>query len=169
MAGRGWKTDLLKVHPNAWFTMFHHEIRAAAKRYDGLRVRPNVFSDVHWEKLLPDAFWAEFKNIRFMDYTKGWRRGTKEPLPKNYRLVYSASERTSLAQIRKYVIQWRQRVTVVFDVPKDKPLPKKWNGMRVVDGDVDDDLWSRPAGTIVGLRAKGRLRKADSGFKRKAS
>jgi hypothetical protein len=164
--GRGWKTSLLFDYPNAWFTMFHNEVRLAAKQFDALRCRPNIFTDVHWEKLLPEDFWTEFKQVRFQDYTKGWQRGFRTPLPRNYRLVYSASERTSIERIYQRVVEDRQRVTVVFDVHKKVPFPKRWHGMRLVDGDVDDDLWSRPAGAVVGLRAKGRLRKADSPFKR---
>ena len=161
--GRGWKTDLLVDHPNVWFTMFHHEIRAGFRRWPNLRVRPNVFSDVHWEKVLPDDFWTEFKKVRFMDYTKGWHR-RRNVLPKNYRLVYSAAERTSTERIREFV-DMGERVAVVFETY----IPKKWEGMRVVNGDKDDDLWSRPAGTIVGLSPKGQLRKLKTNFKKKAA
>jgi hypothetical protein len=140
-------------------------VTAASKKWPELRCRLNIFSDVHFEKLFPAEFWADFKKVRFQDYTKNWRR---LDLPKNYRLVYSASERTSIERMQEMTADGH-RVTVVFDVHKTKALPKKWEGMRVVDGDVDDDLWSRPAGAIIGLRAKGRLRAADSPFKRKVA
>ncbi len=50
-------------------------------------------------------------------------------------------------------------VTVVFAVKKGEPLPKTWNGYRVIDGDIHDLRFLDPEGVVVGLRAKGRAKK----------
>ena len=61
-------------------------------------------------------------------------------------------------------------MAVVIDVPKKK-LPSTWRGITVSDGDATDDLYTHPAGVIVGLAAKGVSKKVKeemrcSGFSR---
>jgi len=44
-------------------------------------------------------------------------------------------------------------------------IPKKYNGLKVIDGDKHDLRFLDPKGVIVGLVAKGRGRKVNqSGF-----
>ena len=47
---------------------------------------------------------------------------------------------------------------------KDNVLPDTWNGFKVVDGDVRDDLMLDVSGVVLGLRAKGKAKKDTSGF-----
>ena len=60
---------------------------------------------------------------------------------------------------------------MVFDVGRHGPLPSSWRGVKVVDGNLTDDLWAHPYGVIVGLNPKGPTnaaleRLAASGFAR---
>ena len=43
-------------------------------------------------------------------------------------------------------------------------LPRKWLGMRVINGDDHDLRFQDPAGVVVGLVAKGKARKQMSSF-----
>lgn len=161
--GRAWKTDLLLTEPDAWFSLLWHELDRVAVRDTDARCRPNVFTDVTWEDHLPPEFWEHHRQIRFGDYTKHWaRRG--RPVG-NYKVVFSVSEQTTDEQISGR-IEDGDNVVVVFNHPKGKPFPKTYKGWPLCDGDVDDDLWSRPHGYVIGLRAKGALRIARSPFKR---
>jgi hypothetical protein len=55
-------------------------------------------------------------------------------------------------------------IAVVFDTKKEDALPLEWKNRKVIDGDVDDVRWLDEKGVIVGLRAKGRGKKDNSGF-----
>jgi hypothetical protein len=86
-------------------------------------------------------------------------------------VVYSANENWSDDDIVE-TCNAGHRVAVVYAVPKGK-LPTEWNMVTVVDGDSTDDLYEHPAGTIVGLAAKGRTTEikeemARTGFARAA-
>jgi hypothetical protein len=55
----------------------------------------------------------------------------------------------------------RLNITVVFD---SHELPEYWQGRKVINGDETDLRFLDEPGTIVGLYAKGRARKDESGF-----
>ena len=48
-------------------------------------------------------------------------------------------------------------VAAVVDTPRGCLLPRKWNGFKVIDGDLSDARWLDPKSVIVGLRAKGNI------------
>jgi hypothetical protein len=152
-AGRARKTVFLATQPEAFLTLLTDEIRRASTRLGDIRVRLNTFSDLPWETIAPDLF-ASFPRVAFYDYTKWNDRG---PLPANYRLTYSASEKTSDAEISRRVRRG-ENVAVVFAVKPRQALPTEWRGLPVIDADKSDDRWSDPRGVVVGLRAKGRMR-----------
>ncbi len=54
----------------------------------------------------------------------------------------------------------KMNVAVVFA----GTLPKKWNGVKVVNGDEDDCRFLDKKNVVVGLKAKGKARKDTSGF-----
>lgn len=164
---RAWRTDLFLWNPREFYTLLWHQLERAERVYgEGFLFRPNVYSDVKWESLLPDEWWERFAHVRVMDYTKRWRR-PEFPRP-NYRLAYSAAAHTKFDQFKTRLASGAN-VAVVFDHPKDVPFPSQWKEFPLVDGDEHDNLWERPKGVILGLRAKGKLKKADSPFKRKLS
>jgi hypothetical protein len=83
-------------------------------------------------------------------------------MPKNYHLTFSLSE-TNMLQAKE-VLQLGGNVAMVFAVKKDKPLPKKHMGYKVINGDESDLRFLDAKNVIVGLHAKGRARKDTSGF-----
>lgn len=95
--------------------------------------------------------------LMFYDYGKDWSRLL---LPANYYLTYSASEKTSDADVLERVAAG-YNVAVVFKVGRTKPLPDTYLGVPVIDADKSDYRPADPRGQIVGLRAKGRMRKAE--------
>lgn len=113
----------------------------------GLRpvIRPNLISDIRWEKHGLPQRWH---NILWMDYTKiPNRRG----LPPNYRLTFSFSG-NNLDACRKALANGMN-----VAVPFLGSLPDRWLGHPVIDGDEHDLRFLDPHPCIVGLRAKGRL------------
>jgi hypothetical protein len=160
------RTAFLLEHPEAFATLVMHEVgRAWAEHGIRLRVRMNGFSDLLWEKLMPELF-STFPLVRFYDYTK--HPAGSRTVPANYHLTYSASERTDDATFAPAAADG-QNTAVVFSTKRGAPLPGSWHGVRVVDGDKSDDRTKDPAGVIVGLRAKGAMRSGDWGMVREVS
>jgi hypothetical protein len=166
-AGRIRRTKFLLDNPEAFLGLLTYEIEQVYKNHgkDG-RVRLNTFSDIPWEQIHPDLF-ADNKRLKFYDYTK-WPLGERAVLPKNYRLTFSASERTTEQEI-KDVLAAGRNVAVVFDVKRTKPLPKTYLGAKVIDGDKSDDRYVDPKGIVVGLRSKGLMRTQKGDMPRKVS
>lgn len=181
--GRIRRTHLFQQDRPTFMAQLVKEIAAFERkaRKLGLRpaARPNGTSDLPWERFpvirdgveYPHIF-AAFPDIQFYDYTK-WpislrRRALDVP---NYSLTFSLAETNddrALAALAMGV-----NVAVVFDaVPaigyktEPDPLPGRFMGHRVIDGDESDLRFLDPASVIVGLRAKGRARKDRSGFVR---
>ena len=81
-------------------------------------------------------------------------------LPQNYHLTFSRSEDTPDEFVHTICNTHRGNVAVVFN----GDLPEKWQGLRVIDGDISDLRFRDPRGVIVGLRSKGRGKKDNTGF-----
>jgi hypothetical protein len=134
------------------------EERAIKKGYQPV-ARLNGTSDIPWEN------WIDMEalpNVQFYDYTKSydrmqkWLRGT---LPSNYYLTYSNNEYTTNAE-RHFILAKGGTVAVVF---RDE-VPWAWHGRDVINGDEHDFRFRDPKGVYVGLTAKGRAKKDDTGF-----
>lgn len=132
-----------------------------AKR-EGLKVafRLNGTSDLDWQRIAPD-FVAQLAQLGSLyDYTKSWRKaartGPGEPI--DYTLSYTGEGGNPAAC--KQELQRGGKVAVVFAVKPSQPLPETFLGARVVDGDEHDLTFLRPPGIVIGLRAKGKARKA---------
>lgn len=164
-AARIAKTRAFFQNRQAFVAMLIREIgnglkRAKAKR-KRLAVRLNVFSDLPWEKLVPELF-ALFPTVQFYDYTKHTLRAiahAKGQLPSNYHLTYSRSEVNEADAIA--VLTIGGSVAVVFD---KKQLPTTWQGFEVINGDETDLRFLDKRGVVVGLYAKGKGKKDDTGF-----
>ena len=117
-------------------------------------VRLNVFSDVQYEKIKINGktVFELFPNIEFYDYTKNWKRDVSN-IP-NYTLTYSKSEEYEINQIPE-MLKDQKNVAVIF---RDF-IPKLFHGMEVINGDVHDLRFMDKKGVIVGLTAKGSLKK----------
>ena len=145
--GRRWRTNLLNERPDIFIRLIAHELRQLEKRHGKkLAVRLNVISDLRWELFAPDLF-REFATVQFYDYSKFPASGRKN-LPPNYYLTGSYSERNTSV---KKLLKSYPTVAVVFgSVP-----PTTYQGVKVIDGDANDDRFNDPTGVIVGRRAKG--------------
>jgi hypothetical protein len=160
-AGRVLRVAFLAAHPEHFVTLLDAEIRkgkakAERKGQDGIAVRLNTFSDLPWHTLTPWLF-TDHPDVQFYDYTKVWTR-QDEAIPENWNLTFSASERTSAGDIDTVVTAGRN-VAVVFATSRTRELPAHLYGMPVIDGDKSDERASDPRGVIVGLRAKGVMRR----------
>lgn len=121
--------------------------------------RLNGTSDLSWEKYVVEDgknIFALFPDYQFYDYTKVPGRKVKQI--KNYHLTFSQAE-SNMDDVQKAVKQG-MNVATVFR----KTLPETYLDRPVFNGDDSDLRFLDPAGVIVGLKAKGKARKDDSGF-----
>ena len=134
------------------------EIKAFIKRCRKLGLSPairlNGTSDVMWELT---GIIQEFPEVQFYDYTAIEYRMTAR-LPENYDLTFSNKEDNLDKSLR--VLKAGKNVAVVFQ----HYLPEFWNGFRVIDGTKHDLRALDPKGVVVGLLAKGKAKKDQSGF-----
>lgn len=101
-------------------------------------------------------FAKKFPAIQMYDYTKIAKTFEKE-LPENYHLTFSRSETNENECLE--ILAKGYNVAMVF-----AKVPKTYKGYKVVDGDIHDLRFLDEKGVIVGLKAKGKARKDDSGF-----
>lgn len=154
-------TALLAQHPAAFLRVLVEDVRIANERAasvgERLALRLNVFSDIAWERVVPELFeiFAAW-DVPVYDYTKRLDR-FDDVIPANYTLIASHSERTGLASNPFLLHDFISRginVAVPFDVVRGHPLPATHHGVTVVDGDASDLRHLDPRGVIVGLRSK---------------
>jgi hypothetical protein len=81
----------------------------------------------------------------------------QKKLPKNYHLTFSRKENNQNKV--ELISSMGGNVAVVFD-----KLPKTYLGKKVVDGDESDLRFLDEKNVIVGLKAKGKGKKDNSGF-----
>ena len=149
---------------DAFFAQLAREIRAHVRRAHryGLTpaVRLNGTSDIRWEDIPTGQggnIFQVFPDVQFYDYTKIPGRH----LPFNYRLTFSFSGHNLDASLA--TLASGGTVAVVFNTRKGQPLPRYWYGYSVIDGDVSDLRFLDPKFSVVGLRAKGKAKKAKVG------
>ena len=164
-AARVRRSAMMIIEPDAFAAQLVAEVqrhaRTAARH--GLRpcIRLNGTSDVAWHRTFPQVIAATLETgARLYDYTK---RPVPDAAAAGIDLTYSYPGGEGKAA-RRY-LESGYRCAVVFDTPRGAPLPDEWhapwgNAYPVIDGDAHDLRFTDPAGVIVGLRAKGRLRGA---------
>ena len=121
--------------------------------------RLNLTSDLPWENL---SVMLPFPFLQFYDYTKDKKRMLRYlngELPPNYYLTYSRSEETRDEEIHD-LCNKGGNVAIVF---RDH-LPSEWQGIKVIDGDINDLRFLDEYSKIVGLKAKGLAKKDETGF-----
>ena len=125
-------------------------------------VRLNGTTDIQWEKIIVKDnkhIFALFPNVVFYDYTKIFKRDVSNI--KNYSLTWSYSQaNTWYSDHYKTAIKNGLNIAVVFR----KDLPSKFLNLKVINGDKDDLRFLDPKNVVVGLKAKGKARKDNSGF-----
>ena len=137
---------------NALIKEIYLAIEKSNKKGFQASFRLNAYSDINWEKIKVEKFgnssiFELFPGIQFYDYTKLESRIT----PSNYSLTYSHFGKW---EATKKAIKKGLNVAMVFN--KQNKLPKKYNGLRVVNGDENDlrTPQNDGKGVIVGLLAK---------------
>lgn len=120
--------------------------------------RLNGTSDIAWEKIRTATarnIMEDFPAITFYDYTK---IAARRNLPSNYSLTFSRSENNALDVALAF--HNGMNVAAVFE----KALPEEYMGRKVINGDADDLRFLDPPNVWVGLKAKGKAKKDNSGF-----
>ena len=115
-------------------------------------IRLNGTSDLRWEN---SGIIQKFNNIQFYDYTKLYNR---KNIPSNYHLTFSRAESNQKQTLSALVNGLN--VSAVF---RNK-LPKTYLNKKVINGDKHDLRFLDPKNVIVGLIAKGKAKKDQSGF-----
>jgi hypothetical protein len=129
--------------------------------------RLNGTSDLSFEKyevirngkLYRNIFSAFADNI-FYDYTKILGRKIAE-IP-NYSLTFSAADGND-NDVAKAITQG-YNIATVFGIKKTLPMPDSYLGLPVFNGDESDLRFLDPKQVIVGLYAKGKAKKDETGF-----
>ena len=169
------KTNLFNIDKGLFFSALISEIETLYKKHsDSLVVRLNGTSDIDYENISFNYKSKDYKNIfeyfsnsniQFYDYTKRIKR-LQKTLPKNYDLTISYSGKN-----HKYAVNCLQahseghKIAVVFD-DLEKATSKDFNfyGGKVINGDNTDLRFLDSKGSIIGLSAKGKAKKDQSGF-----
>jgi len=140
-------------------------IRKADKKNMIPSVRLNGTSDLPWERMpfVGKNGWRyasilqRFPQVKWYDYTKNPHRAKQQP----YHLTYSRAETADSHKYSLELLASGVNVAVVFGITNKKqsndemlPLPKTWNGYKVIDGDVSDVRFYDEQGVVVGLRFK---------------
>jgi hypothetical protein len=160
--GRIRKTKMYFENRGEFMSLLREDIETAirkAKRENvTLAIRLNTISDISWENT---GIIQAYPEVQFFDYTKIKKRMFKE-MPANYHLTFSRSE-SNQNEVEE-VVNAGKNVAVVFSTKKKGQLPSEWLGKKVIDGDEHDARFIDEKNVIVGLRAKGKARKDNSGF-----
>lgn len=142
---------------------FYYQLKTELEKIDmnGAAVRLNGTSDIdhptNFRKWTGLNLFETFPNIQFYDYTKRIEL-LKKYKGTNYNLTFSRSEINQPECFE--ALNMGYNVAAVFS----GPLPSHYMGFHVVDGDTTDERFTDPAGVIVGLKAKGKAKKDNTGF-----
>lgn len=163
------KTKLLFNHKAMFFQLLIKDIESLIKKAskEGKKpvIRLNGTSDIPWETLLVNGknIFELFPVVQFYDYTKIITRLDTVKKYFNYHLTFSASEINHKAI--QVALSKGFNVAMVFD-----SIPKEYEGIEVLDGDNHDLRFLEGyQGKYIGLKAKGKAKKDDSGFVRKVT
>ena len=129
--------------------------------------RLNGTSDLSFEKYevirngkLYRNIFSAFPDNTFYDYTK--ILGRKIANIPNYSLTFSAADGND-NDVAKAITQG-YNIATVFGIKKTLPMPDSYLGLPVFNGDESDLRFLDPKQVIVGLYAKGKAKKDETGF-----
>ena len=166
------KTKLFNHDREAFMASLVYSIKRVLK--DALKqglipvIRLNGTSDIQFEKIPVEVDGVRYENImqafptvQFYDYTK---IPTRSDIPANYDLTFSYSGVDTFQPVWNKALKNDElrRFAVVFS-NRDR-MPASFAEMPVVDGDSTDLRFLDKSNVIVGLYAKGKAKKDDSGF-----
>jgi hypothetical protein len=152
-AARIRRTNLYFDERDSFLRSLQMDIERFAKNSEARDLIPtyrlNLTSDIRWEiHNVPQSN----PKYQFYDYTK---LANRKNIPPNYHLTFSFSG-DNLADC-KTALANGMNVAVPF-----LKQPATWLGYPVIDGDEDDLRFLQTSPCIIGLRAKGPLRKSPS-------
>ena len=167
MAGRLNKTEYFLREKTLFLEQVYNEVAKGYKKHGkDLAVRLNGTSDIPYENLIikdGKNIMQLFPDVQFYDYTKDFSRMMKPQSP-NYHLTYSVDERAVTKINAINALSSGLNVAMVFNVKDETELPSEYMGFPVINGDEHDLTFLHGNGVIVGLKAKGKARKDNSGF-----
>jgi nicotinamide mononucleotide adenylyltransferase len=156
------RTALFFENRKEFYAQLKKELAAFERKAKRLNLKPafrlNATSDIFW----PEWIYKEFPGIQFYHYTKNpnaARLASIMARNSNVTYVYSRHESTD-KRIIDAMINHGINVAVVFK----GDLPTSWRGYKVINGDESDLVFLYEKGVIIGLEAKGKARKDESGF-----
>jgi hypothetical protein len=156
------KTEFFALHPLQAAFLLGWELADEVERHGSILFRPNVNSDVEWEKVLPSLTSGEvfgdavisygYSKLDYVLDTNGW-------LDSHYRVAYSWNEKSDQAKVASFLARGGS-VALVTDRRKGGPPPAR-HGLvpfaTVVDADLTDE-WIFGDRVIGDLSAKGKAR-----------
>jgi len=165
------KTQLFYDNRAEFFRLLTADIILAIKQSTKKGLIPvfrlNGTSDLSWEKYpvkMGNVYYTNifeaFGYVQFYDYTKVLGRKVKH-IP-NYHLTFSAADGNDNDVYA--AIQQGYNIATVFGLKKTEPMPEYYNGLPVFNGDESDLRFLDPKGVVVGLYAKGKAKKDNTGF-----
>ena len=139
------------------------EIKKASDKNEKIAFRLNGTSDIDFLYLLDKHFdfnvdLLQYDKVYFYDYTKSLPRAKRYQNYINYTLTFSKSE-SNQKQVDE-AMNLGINIAAVFS----NELPKTYKGVKVIDGDKSDLEMIKFKNIILGLKAKGKARKDESGF-----
>jgi len=145
------RSNFFKKDFNGWLAMLERDLKAHIRKAHKLNLRPsfrlNGTSDIKTQDL---GLIEKYKEVMFYEYTKDFGQYSKHD---NFYLLYSY-DGTNWGECVKKLHQGLN-VALVFD-----KIPKTFKGYSVINGDNSDLRFLDRQGVIVGLKPKGKLKKA---------
>lgn len=155
------KTKMFFENREAFMDQLVKDIQAGIRKAERENLIPvfrlNGTSDIRWETVKVGQsknIFARFPEIQFYDYTK---LPNRKNIPENYHLTFSRSE-SNHSDCGEAFLNG-MNVAVVFS-----EVPEMWNHIEVHNGDETDLRFLDPPSVFVGLKAKGKAKKDQSGF-----
>ena len=122
-------------------------------------IRLNGTSDIEWENIKASedkTIFELYPDLQFYDYTKNPNR---KNLHSNYDLTFSYSGVDSFIKFNRQALANNMRIATVFKI-----MPSEFLGRQVINGDDHDARFIEDKNLVIGLKAKGKARKDNSGF-----
>lgn len=167
---RAQRTKLFTEQKELFFQLLEVEIEALKRKAQRLdlvpAVRLNGTSDINYS--VYKAYnglnvFQRFSDIQFYDYTKSPSIVRSSSTISNWHITasYSGVNSKYADLITNAANKYKSNLAVVFN---SKKLPLFYNGKPVINGDETDLRFLDKIGVIVGLSAKGKAKKDNSGF-----
>jgi hypothetical protein len=163
------RSTFLCRHPESFAYVLGWELGEAARKHDKVLFRPNVNSDVAWQRLIPSAFdGVTMPTVKSYGYSKRPEtlKGDGQMAP-TLTVAYSWNETSKPRQVRAFQ-QRGGNVAVVTSRKKGTPVGVHFPfGTTAMAADADKtDEWMFERGIVGDLSAKGKARSliGKSGF-----